>query len=326
MVPIRLPRISRRRLRRGFVVFVAVLASWLLVSSAVAYRLTRRYQTRIEEPAPSPAWGQLERHRLVTRDGQELGAWFVDGRDDAPSVLVLHGHKGRRWNSLSRAELLASHGCAVLMISHRAHGDSTGEFDDLGFGARHDVVAAVQFLEARRPGRPVVVDGSSMGAAAAVFATAELGHRVRGYILESPYQDLEVAVWNRVELALPPLLCHIAYAGLKTVAPIFLPHLAEISPLLALAGIPDDVPVLILAGADDRLARPEEARALHDRVATHGRLVFIPGAGHGDLLHSAPELYARTVVAFCREIATPARIRSTKISPSQDRGMRGMAR
>ena len=29
------------------------------------------------------------------------------GREDAPSVLLLHGHKGSRWNCLGRAELLA---------------------------------------------------------------------------------------------------------------------------------------------------------------------------------------------------------------------------
>ena len=101
------------------------------------------------------------------------------------------------------------------------------------------------------------------------------------------------------------------------VAPVFLPHLAEVSPLRAIAGIPDDVPVLILAGADDRLARPEEARALHGRVASHGRLVFLPGAGHGDLLHSAPELYARTILEFCREVANPARISSSRLSPNR---------
>src|SRR5262249_45287129 len=172
---------------------------------------------------------------------------------------------------------------------------------------------------ARRPGRPVIVDGTSMGAAAAIFAAAALGRRVRGYILESPYQDLEVAVWNRVERALPPLVRHVAYAGLRTVAPFFLPHLAEISPLKAIAGIPEDVPVLILAGAADRLARPEEARALHDRVASHGRLVFIPDAEHGDLLHSAPELYARTVLEFCREIAASGRSGAAAPAPESVR-------
>ena len=46
------------------------------------------------------------------------------------------------------------------------------------------------------------------------------------------------------------------------------------------------------------MVRPEEARALYDRVASHGRLVFVPGAGHGDLLGSSPVLYSRTVLEF----------------------------
>jgi uncharacterized protein len=61
-----------------------------------------------------------------------------------------------------------------------------------------------------------------------------------------------------------------------------------------------DVPVLILAGSADRMARPEEARALYARVASHGQLVFMPAAGHGDLLGSSPELYSRTVLDFIR--------------------------
>jgi hypothetical protein len=84
---------------------------------------------------------------------------------------------------------------------------------------------------------------------------------------------------------------------------VFLPHLDEISPLKAIAGIPLDVPVLILAGGGDHLARPDEARALHEKVASHGRLVFFPGAGHGDLLRARPELYARTVLEFCRSVS-----------------------
>ncbi len=302
-------------MQRLIVAWAILSAGWLLVSVAVAYLLTHRLEARSDEPAPSPGWGRLESHRIATRDGEEIGAWFVEGRDDAPSVLVLHGHKGKRGNSLGRAEILAAQGYAVLMVTLRAHGDSTGDYDDIGFGARHDVIAAVAFLEARRPGRPVIVDGNSMGAAAAAFAARELAHRVRGYILESPYQDLKVAVWNRTELALPPVISQAAYVGLRLVAPIFLPHLDEISPLLAIAGIPDDVPVLIMAGAADRRARPEEARALHGRVATHGRLIFIPDADHGDLFHSAPGLYTRTILEFCREIADHRPIHPAAPSP-----------
>ncbi len=146
-------------MRRLIVISTILCAGWLLISVAVAYLLTHRLTGRFAEPLPSVDWGRLDSHRIATRDGEEIGAWFVDGRAEAPSVLVLHGHKGHRRNSLIRAKVLASQGYAVLMITLRGHGDSTGHFDDIGFGARHDVIAAVEFLEARRPGRSVIVDG-----------------------------------------------------------------------------------------------------------------------------------------------------------------------
>jgi alpha-beta hydrolase superfamily lysophospholipase len=186
------------------------------------------------------------------------------------------------------------------MISLRAHGDSTGDFDDIGFSSRHDVTAAVKFLEERRPGRPVIIDGTSLGAAAAIFAAADLGNRATGYILESPYQDLKIAVWNRIDNALPFGLSHVIFVGMKLVSPIFLPHLDEICPEKAISAIPDSVPVLIMSGTGDRLARPPEARALFDRVASHAELVFVPGAGHVDLLFASRPLYEEKVRDFIR--------------------------
>ena len=61
-----------------------------------------------------------------------------------------------------RAKLVAAEGCATLLISLRAHGDSTGDVNDIGYSARHDVVAAVDFLERRRPGRPVIIQARSI--------------------------------------------------------------------------------------------------------------------------------------------------------------------
>ena len=248
---------------------------------------------------------------MKTSDGEELGAWFVEGRDHAPSVLLLHGNNANRGTTLSRGKLLASHGYAVLMLTLRAHGDSTGEYHDIGWSARRDVWAAVEFLEQRRPGRPVIVSGNSMGSAAAIFAAKELGSRVQGYILESPYQDLKVAVWNRVDMALPAGLSHVAYAGLRAVGPLFLPNLEQISPLEAISGIPQDVPVLIMAGDADRHARLHEARAILAKVESHGKLVVFPGARHGNLFHSDRDLYERTVLDFCREISEPAKLGSS---------------
>ena len=291
--------VRRRRLISWGIALLLMVGSWMGVSWFVAHKLTQRHQPIFAEPVPKVAWGQVEALRITARDGAELGAWYVPGRVDAPSVLLLHGNGGSRKHSLSRAEmLLAERGCSVLMVSLRAHGDSTGDYNDIGYGARHDVVAAVEWLERRNPGRPIVIHGMSMGAAAATFASRELGHRVRGYILESPYQDLKTAVWNRVDNALPDGFDWLAYRGLMAASWWVVPHLDQISPVEAIAGVPDDVPVLILAGDLDRMARPDEARALWEKVKTHGNLHLFETADHVQMFGTDPVRFRMAVLGL----------------------------
>jgi len=62
------------------------------------------------------------------------------------------------------------------------------------------------------------------------------------------------------------------------------------------------VPVLILAGDEDPVARPDEAEAILDRVRSHARLVLFEHAGHMNLPETYPDLYQRSVLGFLREI------------------------
>lgn len=294
--------LTKQRMRRWLIFAVVAFAFWLLASFGVTYRLTRRSRPPFAEPAPRVSWGRLEAHGITTADGQQLGSWYAEGKDDAPSVVLLHGNGGSRWNCLSRASLLASEGgCAVLLVSLRAHGDSTGQVNDVGYSARRDVIAAVEFIRERRPGKPVIILGVSMGAAAALFAAEELGGSVRGYILESPYRDLKTAAWNRTEAYLPPLLDRLAYLGLRVAAPLILPEFEAISTIRAIDRVPADIPILILSGSDDPLARPAESLALYDRVRSHGRVEVFEGGGHHDLLGVAPLRYRRMVLDFCAQ-------------------------
>ena len=69
------------------------------------------------------------------------------------------GNRGCRRDGLTAAEFFAGQGCTVLLVSLRAHGDSSGEFNDLGYSAWRDVAAAVAFLEKECPGRRIIVNG-----------------------------------------------------------------------------------------------------------------------------------------------------------------------
>jgi pimeloyl-ACP methyl ester carboxylesterase len=299
---LRLFRPTRRRLWLLGTWVLLVVALWLLVSLILVYALTRRPHARFAEPAPVVAWGTLEEHQLRTDDGETLGAWFHRGSPGGPSVVVLHGNRGCRGDGLPVAEFFAARGCAALLVSLRAHGDSSGEVNNFGYSARHDMVAAVDFLERERPGRPVIINGTSMGAAAAIFASKELGERVVGYVLESPYRDLHQAVRNRTALHLPPGLDRLAYAGVVLVGPLVLADADRISPIDHVADIPPSVPVLFLSGTKDERALPSEAQALCDRIAGHARLVLFEGAGHGCLIRADPTRYAEAVAPLLREV------------------------
>jgi len=297
---------SRRKwLKRSAIVLIVTIGLWLLASLTAVYWLTRRPHPVFAEPLPDVPWGRAELFRLPTGDGEELGAWFFPGRHDQPLVVLLHGNRGCRRDCLPQAKILAAAGCPALLVSLRAHGDSTGEINDAGYSARNDVIAAVNWLREKQPGRSVIVWGQSLGAAAAVFAAAHLGDNVAGYILECPYQDLHTAVRNRTDYYLPPLIADVAYAGAATVAPLVLPEVDSISPLEAASSIPESARVLILAGDADRRARAAEARAIYERVRSHGRLLIFPGGDHLKLFAADPAAYEKAALKLIGECRAP---------------------
>jgi pimeloyl-ACP methyl ester carboxylesterase len=298
-------RRRRKWLRRAAWLFVLLLTGWLGSSMLVTWKLTRRMRP-IAEPPPTVAGLQILSDRIRTSDGEVLGAWFSPGDPSKPTVLLVHGYTSARgeWSTVLPA--LARQGYGVLAITLRGHGDSTGGSLDVGYSSQHDVVAGVAYLESHCPGRPVVVCGSSLGAAASIFASAELGRRVRAYVLDAPYKDLQTAVFNRLENALPWPFAHVAYPGMLLWAPVFMKTpMLDIAPIRHVSDIPEDVPVVFLSGGADRNARPEEADALFDRVRSHARLLRFPGIGHSDLLHHHPDEFLRVLTQAIHDAVPP---------------------
>ncbi len=285
--------------RRLLVILLAGLVVWFGSSAFVAWKLTRRPRPPFPEPPPRVAWAEVEPHRLQTDDGQELGAWLVRGDRKKGCVLLLHGYRNSRSQMLPVMQCLAEAHFTVLAITLRAHGDSTGEVNDLGLSARHDVVAAVEFLQKECPRRPIYIVGRSLGAATAIFAAKDLNGRVAGYFLEQPFKDLKSATWNRLQHYLPPVLDWIAYGGLRLWAPVFLPvDPDQVSPYDHVQDIPENVPVVFVTGSADRHAHLDEVTAMFRRIESHARLVVFDGAQHVDLDRANPELYRTTLLSF----------------------------
>ncbi|MCH8924495.1 MAG: alpha/beta fold hydrolase [Planctomycetes bacterium] len=308
-------RMPGKKTRLAIVGVIVLLVGWLGSSGVMMWKLTCRSREAATEPLPVVAWANFEEHRLSTTDGEQIGAWLIRREQPRGCVLVLHGNGGSRRSRLRTVQYIAGQQFNVLAITLRAHGDSTGELNDFGWSARHDVIAAVDFLEQEFPDQPIFVVGRSLGAAAAIFAAESLGSRVRGYFLEQPYKDLDTALWNRLQIRLPPVLDWTAYQGMRLWAPCFLPVDAdEISPFRHAAAIPQDARVVVLAGADDQRVRLDETNLVFSQVVTHGQLVIFPDAKHEQLMSADPELYKRSL----REFLSLAPAPPSPELPSQD--------
>jgi alpha-beta hydrolase superfamily lysophospholipase len=289
--------IARRKIVGWMVVLLAgAFALWLVGSLAIAWRLSWRWSARFEEPMPEKMAARAENVRLKTRDGEELGAWYVPGANaDAPSVAVFHGWRCTRTTRLGAAHVFEREGCATLLVTHRGHGDSTGEREDFGWSEQLDVIAAVDWLESRRPGARIIVDGASLGAVAATLAARELGPRVAGYVLECPFASLERATRERAAIFLPPVLDWIAYMGARLGAACFAPHWSQTAPIEAVSTIAPEIPVLFIAGELDRRAPLADVTAIAARVRGPHELTVIPHADHDRLMGEGGDEYAHAV-------------------------------
>ncbi len=275
------PSLRRRRWPRVvFCLLIAAAVVWCFGVLSAVDELTGRARRPFAEPLPEIAGHVGEQVRLQTSDYEELGAWFFDGENSQPAVVVLHGNQASRSARLEELKFLLDARCSVLTVTVRAHGDSTGDRNDFGYSARHDVVAAVRELKQRCPDRPLLVWCGSLSAAASIFAAPELGSDVSGWLLECPYRDLATAVQQRLRLRLPPWLAELAWWNLRLAADIKLPYWREISPLNAAARFPKNIPVTVVAAGLDQRATTQEAEAVAAAIGSRANLVVVPKADH----------------------------------------------
>lgn len=284
---------------------VAVTVLVFVALGITGARLLTGRQPRRDEPVPRSFPLPIEAVRLTAHDGVTTGAWLVPGAPDAPRVILLHGHGSSRTRELGTIRNLASRGFTVLAPTLRAHGDSDGDLNDVGWSARADLVAAVEHLE-RNPGKRPVIVGISMGAATAAFASGALGDRVAGYVLQSPYRDLLTAVRRRVVGRLAWPFSAFAVASLRVGAWVVLPRAAEsIDVVAAIRGVPAATPILVIAGEADTLAWPSEARDVVASAGPHARLELFPGADHNHVASSDPARWNDLVFGFIRTASAP---------------------
>ena len=143
-------------------------------------------------------------------DGLNLSARLYINDPDAPFDILVHGYKSYGIKDFSGGINLSfgiNHN--VLLIDHRAHGESEGKTISFGINERYDILAWINYLNNRfGANHPIILMGISMGGATVLMTSnLELPSNVKGIIADCPFSSaydiiVKVAIENKYPLLL----------------------------------------------------------------------------------------------------------------------------
>jgi pimeloyl-ACP methyl ester carboxylesterase len=301
-----------------------------------ARRMTRAPRRLPEEAGLAPALDRLggEVVRLRSRDGVRLvGRWVpadpasgAEGwvPDPREAILLLHGYNGSIAPDLVEVGPFLRRTASVFGLDFRGHGASDDGPTTFGLLEVEDVAGALALL-GERGVRRVALVGSSMGGITAIAAVAVLGDgrlssadadpaapaadveaprpRIVAVVADSVTPELAIVVASRLGL---PFGRRIAQRAFGRFQPLVGGDPRATEPI-AVIGLLEDMPLLLVHGEDDRTVPIADARRLAAAAPPGTRHLVIPGADHGAGHRTDPVAYEAAVTGLLREAFGSAR-------------------
>lgn len=265
-------------------VVVAGIAAWNYGTDAIA----RAGPARIAPPSDMA----VETVVLAQAGKPALGAWVVAKEGGCGAVLLLHGRGASKASLLGRARLLLAAGHSVALLDLSGHGESEGDIRGFGYAEGEDATRALRYLRERFPGEPIGAVGTSLGAAALVFADLDLA--ADAYVLEQLYSTLAETTALRAPL---PFARQAQATVLLAQMPLRLGYDARsVRPVDRIGRL--GAPKLLLASTRDPFVGRDQSEALLAAAGPAARLEWFDLDGHVDLERRAPERYRETVLPF----------------------------
>ncbi|WP_353641895.1 alpha/beta fold hydrolase [Mesorhizobium sp. WSM2239] len=257
---------------------------WSVGSEAIA-RVPRAV---LRPPADFP----LETVALADLARPELSGWVAERPGSCAVVVLLHGRGASKADMVARAKLLFAFGYSVALFDLSGHGESAGTMRGFGYAEAEDVHRILTFAKGRFDGQRIGAVGSSLGAAALVFAADK--EPADAYVLEQLYATLIETTALRSPI---PFARKLQAWLLLSQMPLRLGYgAADVRPIDHMGGIGG--PALLLAGASDPFIDPSQTHALKQASHLRAELVWFEGAGHVDLQRYDAGKYRNAVVPF----------------------------
>lgn len=254
--------------------------------------------------APRKEWlmeQPIEEIDITARDGIKLHGYYLPA--DKPTDRMVIGLHGYTSSGLGE---FASHACYYhrlgfdcLIVDHRAHGKSEGQYIGFGVLDRYDCLAWLNYVSDRfGKEKRILLHGTSMGATTALMTLGFEGltDSVKGVVSDcaftSPY-DVFAHILKRDYHMLPFPVMNINSVMCQKKAGY---KFDDYSTLTALAKT--DRPVLFIHGGEDSFVPVWMSRKNAETCVSPHELVIVPNAGHGASYYENSSLYENAVTGF----------------------------
>lgn len=241
------------------------------------------------------------RHDLhMVNDGLNLYAEYYDLGFDK-TVLVIPGRtEGLRYGYYFAIPYTKC-GFNVMVVDQRAHGESDGEYNSIGFHEHRDIIKWAELLRDRFGMEKILIHGICIGSACGLYAllSENCPDNLVGLVADGMYPNFyDSYKYHMIELKKPTFMVmdminwwqkHYTGFDMKT-GPADMIHRYH-------------KPLLMLHGRADIYSLPTEAQKLFDKCPSEEKeLVWFEGGVHSRLRYQDTERYDRAVTDFASRI------------------------
>lgn len=280
------------------------LVAWLLLIPGLYVAILVALALIARRPPHIPAWISPRSLGIPTESVRigELHGWWCPHPAARGAAVMVHGYAMNRSEFVPEAAVLYGEGFSILLLETRSHGRSGGGSCGFGWIEREDVTAGARWLKDRTPGVPLIIMGSSQGAAASAFAMGEDPTLADGLVLDGAYGRMDRAIRGFIDFLFSHRFGRFFAPGVPLTGFFlgFSPYGKDVAASLKAMG---PKPTLIFHGERDSIALPSETRRNIEALAGPTTVVWQPDVGHAEGRWEQAEPYHVALRKFVNEVA-----------------------
>ena len=226
----------------------------------------------------------------------KLHSYEINNNSDMWAI-VIHGYYGKGQDMIYFAKEYYNRGYNVLVVDLRGHGESQGDYIEMGWHDRLDIIDWTNYIVNKNPNSKIILHGVSMGAATVMMTTGEdLSPNVKVAIEDCGY----TSIWEEFEVQLKILYNLPAFPALNAasaVCRIRAGYMLEEGSCVEQVK-KSKTPTLFIHGDQDRFVPFEMLDVVYESANCEKKKLIIEGAAHAQASSINPQLYWKTIDDF----------------------------